>query len=47
MRYICLGGCRVSHFLKRGDFLDPACTEAKRMKKYRQMAYMLPVGMKS
>lgn len=47
IRYVCLGGCRVSHFLKRGSFLDPHCTEAKREKKYRQMAYLLPVGMKS
>jgi len=47
IRYVCLGGCRVSHFLKRGSFIDPHCTEAKKQKKYRQMAYLLPVGMKS
>lgn len=46
IRYVCLGGCRVSHYLKRQTFLDPACTPQKRERKYRHMAHMIPVVLK-
>jgi len=47
LKFICLGGCRVSHFIKRGSYFEPDCTPEKKMKKYRQMAFMLPVSMKA
>lgn len=45
LRNICLGGCRMSNMVKYGSYLSTGCTPARREKKYRQMADMMPVNM--
>jgi len=37
LKYICSGGCRIDHYLEKGSYLKPICTNSYKEKIYRTL----------